>query len=187
MQRSAKSPTIQCDVESQWLRDLKDSAPRSSREGSPPASSSTQASGKPPLAVARAARRSQGGASRSGSAGSGSAGSGSAGSGSERRSFARFKTLLSGMVSDNSMQSGCRILDLSLGGARIGGLKKDQPLPERFSVRIDRFGLTEGRLLWQSGDQAGVRFDGEPTAIAALFGAFVPKHCRRALTPQAAG
>lgn len=109
------------------------------------------------------------------------------GSGSERRTFARFKTLLAGMVSDQSMQSSCRVLDLSLGGARIGGLDADETLPERFSLRIDRFGLAEGHLLWQRGDQAGMRFEGEPTTIAALFGGFLPKHCRETLVPMAAG
>ena len=170
MQRSGKAPTITCDVESQWLKDLKDCAPRSVRGGV----STTGRTGNPPAKSARVSRR----------------GHVTLGdkpqNPNERRHFARFKTLLSGMISDQAMQSDCRILDLSLGGARIGGLDGDQRLPERFSVRIDRFGLTEGRLLWQSGDQAGVRFDGEPTAIAALFGAFVPKHCRQALAPRPA-
>lgn len=162
MKRPTNTPTIASDMKSQRLRDLKGGTPRGVR--------ATQSSA--PAAKRGAISK------RSGSGG---------GSGSERRTFARFKTLLAGMVSDQSMQSTCRVLDLSLGGARIGGLDADETLPERFSLRIDRFGLAEGHLLWQSGDQAGVRFDGEPTTIAALFGGFLPKHCRETLVPMAAG
>lgn len=169
MKRPTIAPTITSNMESQRLRDLKGRTPHSLRA----TQSSAPAPKNPPAAAPRGAI----------SKGSGSGGS----SASERRSFARFKTLLAGMVSDQSMQSTCRVLDLSLGGARIGGLDADETLPERFSLRIDRFGLAEGRLLWQRGDQAGVRFEGEPTTIAALFGAFLPKHCRETLIPLAAG
>ncbi len=84
----------------------------------------------------------------------------------ERRKSVRRKVFLGGKISTGvenpvpCVNSPCIIKDMTKDGARIL-LRSDSILPERLTVEIPAKECTlKARLMWRSGDMAGICFDG---------------------------
>jgi hypothetical protein len=68
----------------------------------------------------------------------------------------------------------CEIADISIGGARvrIGGQPGVPPaVGAGVSLSVDPFGELAGTLVWMRGEFLGLRFAGDPEAIAELLAA----------------
>ena len=87
----------------------------------------------------------------------------------ERRGHPRTSVLRSGRLLYQGQSTDCRILNISLGGARI---RLDKPFsggPEVI-LKIDRFSQVLGSVIWQDGEHLGIEFLGETEHIVQVLG-----------------
>ena len=89
---------------------------------------------------------------------------------SSRRRFRRTPVLLSGRFYRGPESVGCVITNLSAGGARIkavdgsaAGLPADRQ--GTTALVIERYGVFQGKLMWQDGETAGIRFLHTPKLV----------------------
>jgi hypothetical protein len=77
--------------------------------------------------------------------------------GAERRQHVRSSLLYSCSLYDGENTVDCVIKDISASGARLM-VEKRIGADEEFVLDIDGVGLFPSRIVWQSDDQAGIRF-----------------------------
>jgi hypothetical protein len=78
-------------------------------------------------------------------------------SGAERRQHERSTLLYSCSLYDGENTVDCVIKDISASGARLM-VEKRLAAQQEFILDIDGVGLFPSRIVWQSGDHAGIRF-----------------------------
>ncbi len=91
----------------------------------------------------------------------------------EQRHYPRSSVLWSGQISTGGRSADCRILNISARGVKIRLLEPFEPASV-VSLRIDRFGVFPGDVLWRYEDFLGIRFRDDPGDIAEIFGDAAP-------------
>ena len=87
----------------------------------------------------------------------------------ERRRQPRTSVLWSGKLLYQGQSTDCRILNISLSGAKV---RLDKPFnggPEVI-LKIDRFSQISGSIIWQDGKHLGIEFLGETEHIVRVLG-----------------
>ena len=77
--------------------------------------------------------------------------------GRERRRHIRHSVLWKAEVYSGIRRSGCEILNISEGGARLR-LEKSFTAAEEVTIRSIHFGERKGRVVWQDGNRLGIEF-----------------------------
>ncbi len=77
--------------------------------------------------------------------------------GRERRRHVRHSVLWKAEVYCGIRRSGCEILNISEGGARLR-LEQSFNATEEVTIRSIHFGERHGRVVWQDGDRLGIEF-----------------------------
>jgi hypothetical protein len=91
----------------------------------------------------------------------------------EQASYPRSSVLWSGQINAGSRSADCRILNISARGVKVRLLAPFEATSV-VSLRIDRFGVFPGDIVWRSGDFLGISFRDDPADIAEIFGAAAP-------------
>jgi hypothetical protein len=91
----------------------------------------------------------------------------------EQRHYPRSSVLWSGQINTGGRSADCRILNISARGVKIRLLEPFEQA-STVSLKIDRFGVFPGDVVWRYGDFLGIRFRDDPADIAEIFGAAAP-------------
>jgi hypothetical protein len=86
------------------------------------------------------------------------------------RRFERKELQLQAKLIVSGASHAVRIVNISSGGARLG-LDSDMQFTEGGDVLLDldRLGSLQARAVWQRGQQLGIRFAGDPEAMAEVI------------------
>lgn len=90
----------------------------------------------------------------------------------DRRSFPRKRVMLAANLDVNGAQFACRILDMSLVGARLQ-VDEDLPNEELMQLVTTRFGLLPIEVMWRVSDQVGVQYLEPPGTINMILKDFL--------------
>jgi hypothetical protein len=85
----------------------------------------------------------------------------------QRRANERTSSLVDGRIASKGEWHNCRIVDVSVGGARLW-LEYVLPETNEALLEIGHFGQFRTHLAWQQGKNVGVRFAHEPAEMAEL-------------------
>jgi hypothetical protein len=84
---------------------------------------------------------------------------------SNRRAHKRKSVLQTASLLDGSGSVLCSVIDISVGGAQIE-IKPGVENGQTVTLAIDNFGAFEAQVAWARKDHCGIRFTGDPGAIA---------------------
>ena len=90
----------------------------------------------------------------------------------ERRSYPRKRVMLAANLEFSDTLFPCRILDISLVGARLQ-IDEDMPLETLMQLVTTRFGLLPVEIMWRVTDQIGVQFLEPPETISMILKDFL--------------
>ena len=93
------------------------------------------------------------------------------------RKATRVQVLWTGSLHAGERPSACRILDVSLGGAKVD-VTNPSDIPSPVTLRIDRFGEFYCEVVWREGDHLGLRFLADHETIVETIGRAVPQILR---------
>ncbi len=93
------------------------------------------------------------------------------------REAIRVQILWNGSLHARERSSGCRILNVSLGGAKAH-VSNPSDIPSPVTLMIDRFGEFTCEVVWREGDHLGLRFLADHETIAETIGRAVPQILR---------
>lgn len=84
-----------------------------------------------------------------------------------RRTYPRTSVYLTGLFSADDQSTSCDILNISAGGARIR-LIGTIGTCQTFRLGIPPFGEFPCAIIWQNGDDLGLKFHDDPAAMAEI-------------------
>lgn len=90
----------------------------------------------------------------------------------ERRTLPRKRVMLAASLELSDGAHDCRILDISLVGARLQ-VNDDTPSEELMQLATTRFGLLPVEMMWRLADHMGVQFLESPSAISMILKDFL--------------
>jgi len=90
--------------------------------------------------------------------------------GGDRRRYKRVRLLHSAALRDGGRLIDCVIRDISTGGARLL-IEERVAKQQELVLDIDGVGRLNSRVVWQSADQAGIRFLDEPVTVKSQLDA----------------
>ena len=93
------------------------------------------------------------------------------------RKAIRVQVLWNGSLHAGARSSACRILNVSLGGAKAH-VSNPSDIPSPVTLKIDRFGKFTCEVVWREGDHLGLRFLADHETIAETIGRAVPQILR---------
>ncbi len=93
------------------------------------------------------------------------------------RDGTRVQVLWNGFLHAGERSSACRILNVSLSGARAH-VSNPSDIPSPVTLKIDRFGEFTCEIEWREGDYLGLRFLADKETIAESIGRAVPQIIR---------
>ena len=93
------------------------------------------------------------------------------------REATRVQVLWNGFLHVGERSSACRILDVSLSGAKAH-VSNPSDIPSPVTLKIDRFGEFYCEIAWREGDYLGLRFLADKETIAETIGQAVPQILR---------
>jgi hypothetical protein len=93
------------------------------------------------------------------------------------RKAIRIQVLWNGSLHAGARSSACRILNVSLGGAKAH-VSNPSEIPSPVTLKIDRFGEFACEVMWREGDHLGLRFLADHETIAETIGRAVPQILR---------
>lgn len=93
------------------------------------------------------------------------------------RKATRIQVLWNGSLHAGERSSACRILDVSLGGAKVQ-VANPSDIPSPVTLKIDRFGEFPCEIQWRQGDYLGLRFLADQETVANTIGQAVPQILR---------
>ncbi len=95
--------------------------------------------------------------------------------GARRRT--RVQVLWSGVLRSGHRSSECRIVNVSLSGAKVH-VSNPSELASPVILAIDRFGEFYCEIVWREGDYLGLKFLADQQTIKETIGEAVPQICR---------
>lgn len=93
------------------------------------------------------------------------------------RDGTRVQVLWNGGLHAGARSSACRILNVSLGGAKVH-VTNPSEIPSPVTLKIDRFGEFYCEIEWREGDYLGLRFLADKETVAETIGQAVPQILR---------
>ncbi len=93
------------------------------------------------------------------------------------RSATRVQVLWSGILRSGHRSSECRIVNVSLSGAKAH-VSNPSELASPVILTIDRFGEFYCEIVWREGDYLGLKFLADQQTIEETIGEAVPQICR---------
>ena len=93
------------------------------------------------------------------------------------RETTRVQVLWNGYLHAGERSSACRILNVSLGGAKAH-VSNPSDIPSPVTLKIDRFGEFYCEIEWREGDYLGLRFLADRETVAETIGRAVPQILR---------
>ncbi len=93
------------------------------------------------------------------------------------RKATRIQVLWNGSLHAGERSSACRIVDVSLDGAKAQ-VTNPSDIPSPVTLKIDRFGEFHCEIAWREGDCLGLRFLGDRETVAETIGRAVPQILR---------
>jgi hypothetical protein len=93
------------------------------------------------------------------------------------RETTRVQVLWNGLLHAGERSSTCRIVNVSLGGAKAQA-SNPSDIPSPVTLKIDRFGEFYCEIAWREGDYLGLRFLADKETIAETIGQAVPQILR---------
>jgi hypothetical protein len=93
------------------------------------------------------------------------------------RDAGRVQVLWNGFLHAGERSSACRILNVSLSGAKAH-VSNPSDIPSPVTLKIDRFGEFYCEIEWREGDYLGLRFLADTETIAETIGQAVPQILR---------
>ena len=90
------------------------------------------------------------------------------------RDGTRVQVLWNGFLHAGERSSACRILNVSLSGAKAQ-VSNPSDIPSPVTLKIDRFGEFYCEIEWREGDYLGLRFLADQETIAETIGQAVPQ------------
>ena len=93
-------------------------------------------------------------------------------SGDDRRRYPRKRVMLAATLETPDTSYACRILDISLVGARIQ-IEDDLPSEDLMQLVTKRFGLLPVEVMWRVAGHVGVQFLEPPTTISMILKDFL--------------
>ncbi|MEO1248993.1 MAG: PilZ domain-containing protein [Pseudomonadota bacterium] len=89
-----------------------------------------------------------------------------------RRRFPRKRVMLAAGLESNGTEYTCRILDISLVGARLQ-IEEDLPAEDLMQLVTKRFGLLPVEVMWRVAEHVGVQFLEPPDTISMILKDFL--------------
>ena len=93
------------------------------------------------------------------------------------RDETRVQVLWNGFLHAGARSSACRILNVSLSGAKAQ-VSNPSDIPSPVTLKIDRFGDFTCEIEWREGDYLGLRFLADKETIAETIGQALPQILR---------
>lgn len=93
------------------------------------------------------------------------------------RDAGRVQVLWNGFLHAGERSSACRILNVSLSGAKAH-VSNPSDIPSPVTLKIDRFGEFYCEIEWREGDYLGLRFLADRETVAETIGRAVPQILR---------
>lgn len=91
----------------------------------------------------------------------------------ERRAHPRARVLWSGTLSANGHVADGIVLDVSVGGAKVA-VNEPFTTAGDISLRIPRFGVFRGNVVWRKENVMGVRFRDDPRLVSEIMSGDLP-------------
>ncbi|MCU7835012.1 MAG: PilZ domain-containing protein [gamma proteobacterium symbiont of Taylorina sp.] len=86
----------------------------------------------------------------------------------KQRKYAREKYSFSvDLISENFTEN-CQLIDISVGGCKVRASHKiDKGIPVKLIIK--KFGQLEGKIIWNSHRNMGIRFSDDPNSVGELL------------------